>query len=266
MGKTIAPPPPPLRRRQPADRPRRRARRLALTAAHLQAGPEAPSQFRSDAEAAGFLPLPATARPATPVSQRHPGIVDHDPMMGGQCQFPASPSARPAIAAATGLPAVSIRRSAWLRGKKWSNATRRAPGRRRHDHVVGRSQLRQVGTRTERRWLSRADHDPLDVTSAQPFAEGGQFGDGRIGENVHGPARHVENQVQNVVFGPFRPELFNFPDAVIICSPLARLLYSILYICVLVSTRGFAILEKEAPLSVSSNMTRIFGVPRVDRR
>ena len=79
-------------------------------------------------------------------------------------------------------------------------------GRRGHDHVVGLSQLREIGAGAERRWLSRADNHTLHVAFVQPLAENAEFGDGRVGEHVHGPARHVENEVQNTVFSPFGPE------------------------------------------------------------
>jgi hypothetical protein len=109
------------------------------------------------------------------------------------------------------------------------------PGGCRHYHVVGRFELGQISTGTEGRWLSRTDDDTLDVTVAEPTAKDGEFGDGGVGENIHRTAGHVENEMQDVVYAAFGPELLQLSQRVH-GFPLHRpfLPYSIPYICVLV--------------------------------
>jgi hypothetical protein len=70
---------------------------------------------------------------------------------------------------------------------------------RRHDHVVGIAELGEIGPGTEGGGLARPQHHAPDVAAAQPAGKGQDLVDGRIGEHVHRPARHVEHEMQDAV-------------------------------------------------------------------
>ena len=73
-------------------------------------------------------------------------------------------------------------------------------GRRgRHDHVIGGFKLRQIRASTKCRRLAGSDDDTCYAAFRQPIGKPAQFLDRRIREDVHRPARHVEDEVQDPI-------------------------------------------------------------------
>jgi len=129
-------------------------------------------------------------------AKRDPGIVDHDPMMGRQCQFTAAAKREARDRGRDRLARRFDSTQCLTETKEMVECHAVArPGRRSHDHVIGQSQFGKIGTGTECRRLSRTDDDTLDVAFAEPPAEDAEFGDRGVGEHIHRTAGHVENKM-----------------------------------------------------------------------
>ena len=79
--------------------------------------------------------------------------------------------------------------------------------RRLHDHVVGDAEFGQIGAGAERRVLARADDDAADVALSEPSAEHAKFMNRGVREDVHRPARRIENQMDETVVLEFEAKL-----------------------------------------------------------
>jgi hypothetical protein len=80
-------------------------------------------------------------------------------------------------------------------------------GRRRHDHVIGRLQLGQISTRAEARRLAGTDDDARHIALLEPVRKQVELFDRCIREHVHRAARHVEDEVQDVIWRQFDAKL-----------------------------------------------------------
>ena len=76
-----------------------------------------------------------------------------------------------------------------------------------HDHVIGKSELREIGAGTKAIGLAGPDQHALDVGLRQPGREGPEFLDRGIRENIHRPPGTIEDEMHQSIARKLEPEL-----------------------------------------------------------